>query len=145
MDRRAEQPRHSEEGPDGLPGSGHLAIALPCGCVLRLNRCLHDIRVGGAAPPAASRCCARASLRAPSRGDPPLKPKTHLLPEGSPLPILDAEDSSPPREDLPPDLYGERPPGLEVVVVHVSDVRYGYDCHRRLGADCGCNVERVLR
>ena len=29
------------------------------------------IRVGGAAPPAASRCCARASLRAPSRGDPP--------------------------------------------------------------------------
>src|SRR6266851_3169101 len=31
------------------------------------------IRVGGAAPPAASRCCARASLRAPSRGDPPLE------------------------------------------------------------------------
>src|SRR6266851_10504026 len=29
-------------------------------------------RVGGAAPPAASRCSARASLRAPSRGDPPL-------------------------------------------------------------------------
>src|SRR5437879_8474326 len=31
----------------------------------------HVLRVGGAAPPAASRCCARASLRAPSRGDPP--------------------------------------------------------------------------
>src|SRR5712692_1655121 len=30
-------------------------------------------RVGGAAPPAASRCSARASLRTPSRGDPPLK------------------------------------------------------------------------
>src|SRR6266851_1709255 len=32
----------------------------------------HLIRVGGAAPPAASRRSARASLRAPSRGDPPL-------------------------------------------------------------------------
>src|SRR5437016_8454050 len=30
------------------------------------------VRVGGAAPPAASRCSARTSLRAPSRGDPPL-------------------------------------------------------------------------
>ena len=30
------------------------------------------IRVGGAAPPAASRCSARTSLRTPSRGDPPL-------------------------------------------------------------------------
>ncbi len=30
------------------------------------------LRVGGAAPPAASRCSARASLRTPSRGDPPL-------------------------------------------------------------------------
>ncbi len=29
------------------------------------------LRLGGAAPPAASRCCARASLRTPSRGDPP--------------------------------------------------------------------------
>src|SRR5229473_148295 len=29
------------------------------------------MRVGGAAPPAASRCSARTSLRAPSRGDPP--------------------------------------------------------------------------
>src|SRR5437016_14671617 len=29
------------------------------------------VRVGGAAPPAAGRCSARASLRAPSRGDPP--------------------------------------------------------------------------
>src|SRR5258707_6787011 len=29
------------------------------------------IRVGGAAPPAASRCSARASLRTPSRGEPP--------------------------------------------------------------------------
>src|SRR5437667_7151031 len=28
-------------------------------------------RVGGAAPPAASRCSARTSLRTPSRGDPP--------------------------------------------------------------------------
>jgi len=32
----------------------------------------HLIRVGGAAPPAASRSSARASLRTPSRGDPPL-------------------------------------------------------------------------
>src|SRR5260221_10253299 len=37
------------------------------------------LRVGGAAPPAASRCSARASLRTPSRGDPPLKLQTHLL------------------------------------------------------------------
>src|SRR3954471_19835089 len=32
---------------------------------------LYVLRVGGAAPPAASRCS--ASLRAPSRGDPPLR------------------------------------------------------------------------
>src|SRR6266571_4214979 len=33
---------------------------------------MHDVfRVGGAAPPAASRCSARTSLRTPSRGDPP--------------------------------------------------------------------------
>ena len=39
-----------------------------------LNRCvLWMPGRGSLRPPAASRCCARASLRAPSRGDPPLK------------------------------------------------------------------------
>src|SRR5712664_3215553 len=43
----------------------------------------HLIRVGGAAPPAASRCSARASLRTPSRGDPPrraVRPRTPVTP-----------------------------------------------------------------
>src|SRR5712692_10415695 len=40
------------------------------------------VRVGGAAPPAASRCSARASLRTPSRGDPPLKVRACGRPDG---------------------------------------------------------------